>query len=152
MTKKNLEIALRKYSRVIKAALIKDLRDNDNIASGRLQAGIETSASSSTINIFAPEYIGVIDQGRTAGKKRPPLDSIKKWIDDKNVQIKSLSVKNKRDLAFVIARAIGQKGTIQGFGYKGTGILNRVIEELRPAMTSEFREAIRKDIEDELKQ
>ena len=152
MNKKNLEIALQKYARVIKEALIKDLKEKDNIASGRLQSSIKTSAGKSSINIFAADYIGVIDQGRTAGKKRPPISSIAEWIKDKRIQIKDLSVKNKRDLAFVIARAIGEKGTIQDFGYKGTGILTRVIEELRPAMTSEFQEALRKDIDEELKQ
>lgn len=64
-----------------------------------------------------------IELGRPEGK-RPPLEAIEKWIEDKGVLPREANIFTRRDLAFVIARSIGANGT------KGKHIFKRVSEEL----------------------
>jgi len=72
------------------------------------------------------------EHGRRRGK-RPPIKAIEKWITDNGIQVRQdkgqskLSViQRRRQMARGIAAAIGRKGTIKRFGYKGSNFLSDV--------------------------
>jgi hypothetical protein len=79
-------------------------------------------------NDKAGKYADVIEYGRRAGAKQPPVKAIENWI-----RIKKLKLRNKqgqfikstesniKSAAFVIAKSIGKKG-IQGINYYAEAI------------------------------
>lgn len=72
------------------------------------------------------------DEGRRRGK-RPPIKAIEKWITFKGIPVRQsredskLSVLQRRKkMARAIASAIGARGTIKRFGYKGSKFFQKV--------------------------
>jgi hypothetical protein len=72
------------------------------------------------------------DEGRRKGK-RPPIKAIEKWITFKGITVRQtradskLSVlQRRRKMARSIAAAIGKRGTIKRFNYKGSKFFQKV--------------------------
>lgn len=59
------------------------------------------------IRVIMPDYAVYVDKGRKAGK-RPPVEAIMKWMRDKGIRSKSGI--RAVDIAYVIARSIGERG------------------------------------------
>ena len=114
-----------------------NIQAKDKVASGNLldsiNFGIDFNLADGSFRfeLRAADYWAAVDKGRKAGKQ-PPIDSIMKWLKTPNAQSKlkmensDLSLKNLPDtqlrgIAFVIARAIGKRGT------QPTGIISNVI-------------------------
>jgi hypothetical protein len=102
-------------------------KNSDKVASGNLSDsinfGIDYNLADGQFRfeLRAADYWEAVDKGRKAGK-RPDSADIVRWLKTPNVQSKfkmersDLSLKNLPDtqllgLAFVIARAIGKRGT-----------------------------------------
>ena len=69
-----------------------------------------------------------VEHGRKPGKM-PPRDAIELWVKRK------LGITNQRDVesvAYLVRRAIGAKGTIKRFGYKGGEVLADTVKQGRP--------------------
>jgi flagellar biosynthesis regulator FlbT len=99
---------------------------------------------STTTNMRGKPYARYgIEIGRGAGK-RPPVEAIKKWIEDKNIRPKDSSV-SARSLPFVISRAIGEEGTKGNAHHVVRKALNNLRRRKRAqkilyrTMQSEFR-------------
>jgi len=150
VNKNNLQAQLAKYSEAIKTRLKRQIKINKTYATGELYDSIDAKEGLDTINVFAADYVGYVEDGRPPGK-RPHINDIRTWIKAKRIRSWRDDVKNERQLAFLIARAIGNKGTIKRYGYKGSGFLEQVIEQLRPAMTQDFKEAIAEDIRNNIR-
>jgi hypothetical protein len=95
--------------------------------------------------IFSTEkYFTVLETGRKPGK-RPPIDVIQKWIKDKTIIPDGIST---RSLAFLIARKIGEEGSLlyrQGgkSGVISQSINDQVIKEkLTDVLTDNFRDYV----------
>lgn len=82
----------------------------------------EISGDTFRINFNVPQYWQYAERGRGPGKQ-PPIQNIINWISVKRIVPKPINNKipTTKQLAFVIARSIGKKGT------KGLGIFDRYI-------------------------
>lgn len=96
-------------------------------ASGKLSRSLESNVkqtpNTAELTISGIGYWYFVENGRKAGG-RPPIDSIRKWIDDKGIVPKGIS---KDSLAFLIARKIGDAGTAL---YRGQGRYENVFSSI----------------------
>ena len=95
-----------------------------------------------TISFDLVDYWWYIENGRGPGKM-PPISAIEKWIEVKPIipDSRNGKVPTTSQLAYVIARSIGEKGT------SGTHALDKtiqssddIIEELKSELVSSIRE------------
>lgn len=99
-------------------------------ASGALYNSIRYEVKDEKLTVYGLDYAYYLQHGRKKGKK-PPRDVIRKWIDVKGIQPKpdkNGKPISKDSLAFLIQRAIGEKGTLiaqQG----GSDFLSSIINE-----------------------
>ena len=85
-----------------------------------------------SVTVLMPDYSVYIDKGRKRGK-RPPVDEIKQWIIDKNINPVKISVD---DLAWAISYSIGKKGT------KAKPFLINVQKEITKLLTLYINEKV----------
>ena len=99
-------------------------------ASGDLVNSLRYEATDTNLKVYALQYIGALEFGRKPGK-RPPRAVIRKWIDDKGIlpgqDAKGKEI-SKDSLAFLIQRAIGEKGTLI-YQQGGSDLLSSIINE-----------------------
>lgn len=119
------------------------IAEQDHNATGALSASVEARAVELAdrwrIEVLANDYGIFVNNGRSAGSKFPPIDIIRKWMEDRNIGTELVRESQRRGLAFIIARSIATKGIPPQGGYspfyaKGnsierTGFADRVIEE-----------------------
>jgi hypothetical protein len=111
--------------------IVKDLQSNLNSlgvnASGRLSRSLESNVKETPdmaeLTISGLGYWFFVQNGRKAGG-RPPVSSIRQWIDDKGITPNGIS---KDSLAFLIARKIGDAGTAL---YRGQGRYENVFSSV----------------------
>lgn len=93
-------------------------------ASGKLRDSIRYEVSDGTLRVYALGYSYYLEHGRKPGK-RPPKESIAQWIQDKGIVPDGISVNS---LAYLIARKIGEKGTII-YQQGGSNLLSSIIND-----------------------
>lgn len=98
-------------------------------ASGKLAESLRYEATEESLKVYALDYIYYLQFGRKPGKK-PPKAVIRKWIDDKGIVPEERNGKtiSKDSLAFLIQRAIGEKGTMI-YQQGGSDLLSSIINE-----------------------
>lgn len=116
--------------------LVKDLQDS--MRTKRLDSSGETSKSINyeveqklsrdILIIKANRSIGALQHGRRAGRM-PPRDVIRKWIDDKPIQLTGTITKDQ--LAFLIQRKIGREGIKVPNRFNPGGVISDVINDVR---------------------
>lgn len=140
---KSVLTVLEEFGAEIVADIGKNIVSKDKIASGNLSDsinfGIEYNLADGNFRfeLRAADYWEAVDKGRKAGRRPDPADIVR-WLKTPNVQSKfkmeesDLSLRNLPDtkllgLAYVIARAIGKRGT------KPTNIISGVVTAERLA-------------------
>ena len=126
---------------------------------------IETGENGGIVISFLSEedYAAIVEDGRKAGSKRPPIDAIERWIKEKPIRLRELVRRNKegeitnqdtagrfipmtkeniRGAAFGIAAKIGKDG-IEGIKFFARA-MNEEFEKLPEPLIS----AIIRDVED----
>lgn len=123
MLESRIHKILSMYGTQIVSNLQRELRTNNNIATGRalesLRYAIEHTDGAVVLNILGEHYIKKIDEGRKPGKRAPSSTTIEKWIKAKSgFQLRDRSGRfiaktgsNIKKAAFNISRSIGVKGT-----------------------------------------
>lgn len=114
-----------------------------------ITADFEIQGETFRITFNVPQYWYWAENGRRPGKQ-PPIQNIIDWISIKRIVPKSINgkVPTTKQLAFVIARSIGKKGT------KGLGIFKRFIVSpetdaiLKQIKQTIANDTINKEIED----
>lgn len=154
--KRNLQIALKSFSNRIEDKIKMQLRVDDTYATGDLHRSVKANPTQDSIMVYALDYLDFVDRGRKPGRL-PPIKEILRWAQAKGIRPRNYDNsksyrKNMKTMAYFISRAIADNGTIKRFGYKGSGILDFVIETLRPEMTEQFKEAVARDIAENIKQ
>ena len=147
----------------IKVDLVNEFKSQiaskDLKATGRLENSIKGFITKSPkylrLDITSKDYFAYIDEdGRSPGK-RQPLEKIMKWVQDKGLgkssNIKSKRVNRLRDVAWSIAKAIGDKGTIERFNYSGAKITSFVDQKYRNRITQDIKESYLLDLMGEIK-
>ena len=100
--------------------------------------------------------LNAIDTGRKAGRK-PTYQAIEKWIRAKKIQPRDekgrFSAKDRdyKRAAFLIAREIGESGTIAEYNYGGADIIQPTIQMNLPKFDKWVGEALALDLGKELK-
>lgn len=137
---------LEEYRREFEEVYKSNLEQNGHKATGKLISSISTRTEvpdSGTIEVWldCEEYYKYIDQGRAAGKW-PPRDKILEWIRVKPIIPRpdaSGKLPTEEQLAFLIARKIGEEGTV------GTGDLQSTVEALNAKYLVMLQDALAKD-------
>lgn len=123
MLESRIHKILSMYGNNIVLALQRELRINDNIATGKaiesLRYVIEHQGSQVVLNILGEHYIKKLDEGRKPGKRPPSSTTIEKWIEakssfklrDSKGRFVAKTKSNIKRAAFNISRSIGVKGT-----------------------------------------
>lgn len=106
-------------------------------ASGQWLESLEVEAYETGAKIWGEDYTEYLVNGREPGKF-PPIDAIKKWIEDKGI-VSDIPVSS---LAFLIARKIANEGT-EYFKQGGTDLIDAVIT---PERTQEIIDRIGADM------
>jgi len=138
---RNTKDQLNELGKDIVAKYIEELLKADKKVSGQLINSLRYEVLE-TINdvmlkIYSAEYFDVVDKGRRAGAKPPPVRAIIPWVEARGIKFKNSSVEGT---AFVIARSIGIKGI------KGINVKQRVIEDIMNNKTKLIALGFTKDV------
>lgn len=138
------------------------LRIDGTVATKKLLNSISYSLSfgqnDHKLMIWADRKMGYVDKGRKAGRT-PAVSTILKWAEAKGIKPRSSdgrylpnTKKNRAYMAKNIARAIGEKGTIKRFGYKGSDVIDFVLQNNRETINRELVQFYQKDLHEHIQQ
>jgi len=102
---KDLQKELKKLTKAINVAVSKIMK---KVGIKNYADKIKIEIRNSFIEVSIPDYYIYVDSGRKAGSKMPPVLSIMRWIGNKGIN-PSGGI-SRRQLAFIIARSIANKG------------------------------------------
>jgi len=161
MLNENVRREMRLYGELFVREYRNRLISDKTFATGQLSKSLNFSIEelSNGINLFIEgyDYARVIDEGRSPSLP-PPYREIIKWINakgsfrirDSKGKFVPKTVKNVARAAYGVAQGIGVNGTIQRYGYKGSGFLTLVYEKLQYDMGDDFAKAFGEDVEIQL--
>lgn len=146
---------LNQYGENIVSNLQREIKINDNIATGRALESINHTVfvdvtggeTSYILNVFGASYIKTLDEGRKPGGKQPSYGAIKRWIEAKSTfklrDAKGRFVpKTKGNIsraAYNISNAIKKRGTKGNnmIEYAMGPVVNKVLGEVVTAFVEE---------------
>jgi len=146
---KRVQATLEQYKDKIVEQLKDRLAQQGLVASGKLQNSIYGVVTQTGINIFAEDYGIFVEEGRGPGKM-PPRNKILEWVESRNLQSINPKYKRPKDIAWMIARSISEKGTIERFGYQGSKFIDFVSKNIMVSLTKDIEESYLKDINEQL--
>jgi hypothetical protein len=98
-------------------------------ASGKFAETLEVKVTGLTAQLWGEDYAQQLETGRKSGKF-PPIDAIKKWIEDKGIANRIQGEISISSLAFLIARKIAREGwKREQFG--GVELISQVVTDQR---------------------
>lgn len=98
-------------------------------ASGKFAESLEVEVKGLNAKLWGEDYAQQLETGRSAGRF-PPIDAIKKWINDKGIAARIQGEITISALAFLIARKIAQQGWKRE-NYGGVELISEVITDER---------------------
>lgn len=98
-------------------------------ASGKFAESLEVKVKGLNAQLWGEDYAQQLETGRSAGRF-PPIDAIKKWINDKGIANRIQGEITVSALAFLIARKIAQQGWKRE-NYGGVELISEVITDER---------------------
>ena len=146
---KRVQATLEQYKEKIVTQLKDRLAQQGLVASGKLQNSIYGVVTQTGINIFAEDYGIFVEEGRGPGKM-PPRNKILQWVESRNLQSINPKYKRPKDIAWMIARSIAEKGTIQRFGYQGSKFIDFVSKNIMASLTKDVEESYLKDLNEQI--
>lgn len=114
--------------------------------SNNIKFNLQVNDTVFEIEFQAPEYWKYANYGRSPGKFPPP-DKIEDWIIRRKITpypTRSGKTPTRRQLTYLISRKIAREG------FKGSGFLEKSLEEQQDYWEDRIKEAISKDIELEI--
>lgn len=139
----HLERVMQEYSMYLLNSTKSNLPDTYRIKS-KLSFNFEIDGNFYEIIFHAPEYFKWVENGRGPGKN-PPIKAIEDWITIKHITPYPSSrggLPTKRQLAFLISRAIGRDGTKA----TPTFALSRALDEDKSYWNDKIDQAIYEDV------
>jgi hypothetical protein len=138
-------------SGVVKAILtgfaertIEGIRSRIPNVTGKMSQSLGYRIDENGLTIFSSEkYFTVLETGRKPGKM-PPISAIEEWVKNKPIA----SDINPRSLAFLIARKIGEEGSLLYRQGGKSGVISdfindqKIKEDLIDLLDEKFREAV----------
>jgi hypothetical protein len=123
---------------------IEGIRSRIPNVTGKMSQSLGYRLDENGLTIFSSEkYFTVLETGRKPGKM-PPISAIEEWVRNKPIA----SDINPRSLAFLIARKIGEEGSLLYRQGGKSGVISdfindqKIKEDLVDLLDDNFREAI----------
>ena len=149
----NLQHILEEYAAEFAALYTSTLEDEGFKVTGKLINSITTNVKKGDtyylVTFSAADYWKFVENGRKAGKM-PPITPIMEWIEAKKILPRPNAngkLPTTKQLAFMIARSIGENGTIKRFNYDGSHIVAKTVEELNEKYEPLIEKALADDFE-----
>lgn len=146
---KDVKQILEQYKDKIVQQLKDRIKQRKLVASKTLLNSIRGEVDETGITIFSTEYASYVESGRGPGK-RPPIQKIIEWLDDKKPKPIYKKYTRHRDMAWMIATAIANNGTIKRFGYLGGDFVDYVSRNIIASLTKDIEESYLKDINEQI--
>lgn len=149
---KRVQATLEQYKEKIVTQLKDRLNQENLVASKRLRDSIYGVVTKTGINIFAEGYATFVEDGRGAGKM-PPRDKILEWVEERGLQSSNIKYKRTnrlKDIAWMIAKSIAEKGTIKRYNYQGSKFIDFVSKNIMASLTKDIETSYLKDINDQI--
>lgn len=158
MSNDNLQSELVKYGKLLVERYKAQLRIDNTNATGDTANSLDYSVTDGELTILSDIALKYIDEGRNAGET-PPLSAIAQWARAKGIRprggngsfIKSNAI-TQVWMIKNIAKAIGEKGTIKRFGYKGSGIIEFVYGRTKNELVDNIFLAYADDVDNMIKE
>lgn len=141
----HLEKVMQEYSMYLLNSTKSNLPDTYRIKS-KLNFVFEIDGNYYNIIFHAPDYFKWVENGRGPGKN-PPIKAIEDWITIKHITPYPTAkgkLPTKKQLVFLISRAIGRDGTKA----TPTFALSRALDEDRAYWNDQIDKAITEDVYD----
>lgn len=132
------------YEALLRQRLEQDGRKASSKLINSLRTGIKIGVDEYKVVLQSEDYLKYVDKGRKPASKFPPIAPIKEWIQAKGIGA-DLPTERKNSLAYLIARAIANNGTIKDLNYTGGDYTERTASELYAKYEPRLREALEKD-------
>lgn len=133
---KGLDLLVQKYGDIMVNEIKQRLYSDGNVASGDTIRSVKDNSTRTSINIEYDETLQAISDGlnpripRGGGSGRDEfVENIMDWMRSKNItpQVQQGNMDRRmRSSAWLITRAIRNRGTIKGKNYKGTDVLDLI--------------------------
>lgn len=118
------DILIKEFEK-IKKDLIAKHDELDLRSSGAWASSLQVLGRRLSVRLESFKYVLYMVRGRAPGKM-PPIASIEKWIEDRNLMAQIEGNITASSLAFLIARKIGKLGT-RNFRKGGNDLISSVI-------------------------
>ena len=138
----NLEKYLDEFAKDVEDDYIQYLSNQNYQIAKTITTRVDLMGNSYTVYMNLAEYWKYIEYGRRPGK-RPPINSILKWVRNKGITPRGGIKMSQRSLAYVIAKKIGE------FGIKPRPVLFEKIIKSKNFETNVLN-AFKKDIKEDL--
>jgi hypothetical protein len=120
-----LRQAMEQYGEALVIEIVKELKNADKVATGKLAKSVSyeliESLDKISVGIKALDYFENVDSGRRRGAKPPPTGAIVKWMKVRGIKgrnPKTGRFQTQQQTAFVIARGISKNGIKPVFAVK----------------------------------
>lgn len=147
MENENLKKELDRFGKTFINELTKQLIMADSKATGKLIRSLDYEVievlGNYVLSISSEPYLKYVDKGRRKGAKQPPIEPIKKWIEQKPVRRwrdKHGGVIPVNSQAYLIARSISRKGITP------TNVIKKSIDKILKGKKNLLEKAFAKDI------
>ena len=127
---KELKLLADKYGKRAVDDLKAKLLSDDTHASGDTLNSIKYSIKGGDIVVEFDPSVNILDEGLNTGQRisESGSEGIERWMKAKGIRPRfakgTITERDYKASAFLIARAIKARGTITRFGYKGSDILS----------------------------
>lgn len=144
---KHLEEVLNRYGDLVKTKYQSSAPEATGNLVQNVSFNVELNNGVYEVSLNLPFYWKYVEEGRSAGKM-PPVERILDWVRAKPVMPREMngSLPTEKQLAFLIARSIGENGI------EGKHILGGVMEETEQQMLESVKQAFLEDIGYEVEQ
>lgn len=144
----NLQLVIQEFINKVKG----NLRDNNLVASGKLEASIqplpiEKEPGILKIKVELEDYWKKIEQGTkplgfTKENRKKLQPKIAEWIKNKPSLQAKVAAEDRRSLSYAIATNILKKGTIKRFNYKGYPFLTKELDTFKKKILKAYEDGI----------
>ena len=121
-----LDILMEMYGEKFVNDMIEKMNEDGTVHTMNAAKSLRYVAGSGYLAITGASYIEQISMGRRAGETPPPPRNLERWVRDKMGEGDPKRIKS---LSHALSKSIGNKGTIDRFGYQGTNLFTHVVNK-----------------------
>ena len=160
----NTKLALKEVGKLIKAKLRQGAKDDDFTASGKLDKSFRYRVIANELYIYGEQYANALSKGVKTDKSYNKVgeaftNSIISWAKSKGMrpyrrnksgQFRPVKDYSYKSMAIAIAKSIRRKGISERFGYKGSGFMETVKNDMKEQIKTILKAGYKKDVMEQL--